>query len=349
MKRICAEYEDQKAICLLFPYRNDVWRENARPAQKMIVRLANSIADFERVILGVLPELEGYVKDNFTLHQNIRLVPVKYNDCWARDTLSSVVLDDGKEYVNAFGFNSYGVPLYTPYNDDIKLNHAIFGGQFGYSVYDVDVILEWGNLMPDGAGTIFAVEETIVNDNRNSGKSKEEIEQIILEKTGSKKVVWIPKGLPYDETGGHIDNVLSFADSETILVSFTDDPKNVHYERTREIYSQLERCTNAEGKKYKLVKMPIPNIHERNAKDSSKLCYDDISVSRLPGDMVLYTYVNFVTVNGAIIVPSFGLPEDAVAKTVLKKAFPTRKIIQLDAREAFLGGGGFHCLTKHIN
>ena len=43
------------------------------------------------------------------------------------------------------------------------------------------------------------------------------------------------------------------------------------------------------------------------------------------------------------------IEEDKEAYDVIKKVYPGRDIIAMDASEAFLGGGGFHCLTKHIN
>ena len=51
------------------------------------------------------------------------------------------------------------------------------------------------------------------------------------------------------------------------------------------------------------------------------------------------------TVRGRII----NSPEDAEALEVVKRAFPERDIVPFDAKEASLGGGGLHCLTKHIH
>ncbi len=349
MKKLLGEYEKSKYICIFFPYRKDVWRGNALPAQKMVVELANTIAEYQPVLLGVIPELEDYVKTGFEVNANVQIVPVKYNDSWARDSLSSVICDGESRYVNAFGFNAYGAPLYTPYDDDQKLNTVIYKNVLGYPVNDVPVVLEWGNITPDGNGTLFAVEDSIVNDNRNPEISKQEIEKIILESTGAKQMVWLPYGLDCDETGGHIDNVLAFADASTMLVSYTDDPTNIHYKRTNELFKSLSKCTNANGEPYKLIKLPVPKVHIRNAADSLNICENDDCFPRTEGDSVLYTYVNFVAINGAVVVPKFNIPEDSEAIRIIAEAFPDRKIIALDAHEAFLGGGGFHCLTKHIN
>ncbi len=349
MKRLLGEYETQKTVCVLFPYRTDVWRAEALPAQKMIIELVNTMSKYEKVILGVLPSLTDYVKNNFIVSDNVEILPVKYNDSWARDTISSVLCDGEKRFVNAFAFNSYGMPLYTPFNDDQKLNDAVLSAKMGYEVENIPLVLEWGNLATDGNGTLFAVEPSIVNDNRNPGISRKTAEEILLEKTCSKQIHWLPYGLDFDETGGHIDNILAFANDRTMLISYTEDQSNPHYKKTHELYKLLEGVTNASGQPYQLVKLPIPAPHVRSTNDSLNIVENQESYSRLEGDTVLYTYVNFVIINGAVIMPAFGLPQDDEAREILKKVFPDRDIILLNAHEAFLGGGGFHCLTKHIN
>jgi agmatine deiminase len=44
--------------------------------------------------------------------------------------------------------------------------------------------------------------------------------------------------------------------------------------------------------------------------------------------------------------PGFDAPGDARARTVLERAFPDRKLLQLDIRKIAIGGGGIHCITQ---
>ncbi len=81
---------------------------------------------------------------------------------------------------------------------------------------------------------------------------------------------------------------------------------------------------------------------------------ESLSVLRLPMPAPLYrngqrlpaTYVNFFIANKIILMPAFADTHDAWALSVLKEAFPTRKIIPIDCRELIWGLGAFHCLTQ---
>lgn len=342
------EYEEQRATVLLYPYRDDIWRKNCEPIAEMIVKLANEISAFQPVILGVLPSLMKKVKGKYTFNEGVTLTSMEYNDIWARDSISSLVYKENGEILESFGFNAYGGRLYHPWNKDQSLSKQI-SSLFGYEYHEVPIVLEGGNIMPDGNGTIFLVEDAILNDNRNPGLTKEKAEKLLKDITLSKQIVWLPHGVVNDETGGHIDNVMAFADKDTLLLSWTDDPSNEHYEAVRSIYDILRSAKNIDGKAYHIVKLPIPKIYHRTKDDSDGIEYAEGSFSRLEGDPILDTYINFALVNGAVIVPQFHIELDQVALDILKNVFPDRKLIPFYSREASLGGGGLHCLSKHIN
>lgn len=348
MKRLPAEFEKQRAAVLLFPSREDVWRKHCDPIRRMMVDLANVMARYQPVILGVLPELMDIARNNYSYDENVTLVEMKYNDCWSRDTVSSVVLGD-EPHIAAFTFNAYGGELYTPWDDDDRLDYKI-GELFGYPVKDCPVVLEGGNFLPDGHGTLFAVKDAIVNDNRNPDLSIEEIEKRIKDATGTEQIIWLPRGLAYDETGGHIDNVMAFADKETVILSWTDDKNDPQYEIVREAEKIIKSARSLEGKEYKIVHLPIPPIYYRTEDDCADIIEADDSFARLVGEPVLDTYVNYAIVNGAIIVPQFNNGElDKMAIDILKNVYRDMDVIPFYSREASLGGGGLHCLTKHIN
>ena len=60
------------------------------------------------------------------------------------------------------------------------------------------------------------------------------------------------------------------------------------------------------------------------------------------------SFVNFYIANKAIIMPGFGDEADEAAKKVLETCFPTRKIVQIPARDILIGGGNIHCITQQI-
>ena len=75
-------------------------------------------------------------------------------------------------------------------------------------------------------------------------------------------------------------------------------------------------------------------------------CWDE--PTRIPGERLAASYVNFYIANGSVVMPGFGDPADAMAKKILEDLFPTRKVIQIDARDILIGGGNIHCITQQI-
>lgn len=349
MNRLPGEYETQRATVMLFPYRCDVWRLECAPIRKTMVTLANIIAEHQKVVFGVMPEMYDTLCNEYSLSPNVDIIKIKYNDCWSRDTVSSVIVDDEKNFFASFRFNAYGDGLYQPWDDDNQLDEK-FSGYFGYGLKPSPITLEGGNILSDGNGTLFAVKDAIVNDNRNPGYTEEQIEDCLKNATFSKNVVWIPRGLVYDETGGHIDNLMAFSDKHTVLLSWTDNRRSPQYDIIREAYRIISETVNEDGEHYTIMKVPLPPLYVRTEEDDEGIIYVPESLPRQTGDIVLETYINFALANGVVVVPQFGhKSKDEEALRVIGEAFPDRKIVPLCGREASLGGGGFHCLTKHIN
>jgi agmatine deiminase len=70
------------------------------------------------------------------------------------------------------------------------------------------------------------------------------------------------------------------------------------------------------------------------------------SIARVPGDKTAASYLNFLIVNGGVIMPVFDDPNDAVALGTLQRLFPERKVVTVPGREIVLGGGNVHCITQ---
>ena len=58
------------------------------------------------------------------------------------------------------------------------------------------------------------------------------------------------------------------------------------------------------------------------------------------------SYVNGYIANGGVIIPSYGIPEDARALAVYEKLFPERRVVQVPIGDVAIGGGGIHCITQ---
>ena len=66
------------------------------------------------------------------------------------------------------------------------------------------------------------------------------------------------------------------------------------------------------------------------------------------------SYMNFLITNGQVITSAFWKPgrsqlvkqKDELAQAILKRMFPTRTIVSIDAEAISWGGGSTHCITQ---
>ncbi|MEX0337527.1 MAG: agmatine deiminase family protein [Arenibacterium sp.] len=56
--------------------------------------------------------------------------------------------------------------------------------------------------------------------------------------------------------------------------------------------------------------------------------------------------IRFYLANGAVVMPGFGVHEDAKAKATLADNFPDLKIVQVGISTLAAGGGGIHDVTR---
>ena len=95
--------------------------------------------------------------------------------------------------------------------------------------------------------------------------------------------------------------------------------------------AELAAFRRSDGSAYKLIPLPLPQpIHDRHGK-------------RLPAG-----YANFLIVNRAVLVPTYGDENDAVALARLKPAFRDREVIGVDCRALINQYGSLHCVTMQI-
>ena len=96
------------------------------------------------------------------------------------------------------------------------------------------------------------------------------------------------------------------------------------------LQANLERLRGLtiSGKPIEILTLPMPR----------RIVRGDL---RLPA-----SYANFYIANQSILLPTFADPKDDEAVAVLRRAFPTRRVVPIDCRELIWGLGAFHCLTQ---
>ena len=202
--------------------------------------------------------------------------------------------------------------------------------------------------MPDVllcAGTVLTTEMCLLSAGRNPDKSKEEIEKMLLDYLGCEKVLWIKDGIDPDETNGHIDDVACFIASGEVACIWTEDKNHPFYEQAQAAYRFLSEATDAKGRKLKVHKLCLtkkPCLLE----GADTIDAVEGTIPREDGEVSIASYMNFLIVNGAVILPQYGDENDAVAIEQVQKMFPDREVVGVQTKEVAFGGGNIHCITQ---
>lgn len=196
-----------------------------------------------------------------------------------------------------------------------------------------NLVLEGGGIETDGEGTLLTTEACLLNPNRNPTLSRAEVEAQLGEDFGVDRVLWLANGhLEGDDTDSHIDTLARFCNPTTIAYVRCDDSNDPHYEALAAMEQELQAFRQRNGDPYRLIPLPWPQA-----------CFDPEDGHRLPA-----TYANFLIINQAVLVPTYGDPADATALSALAVAFPEHTLIPIECVSVIRQHGSLHCLTMQL-
>jgi agmatine deiminase len=321
-----AEWAGHARCWMAWPCREELWGEALPDTQVAYARVARAIVSCEPVTMIAPP---GSIADARRLcGPAIEILPLDIDDSWTRDSGPLFLkARDGSYGATAWHFNAWG-KKFEPYEQDARLAQRLCA-HLGYPCYQSSLYLEGGAVHVDGEGTILTTESCVLHSNRNPGLSKREAERELCHALGGSKVIWLPGDLAEgDVTDGHVDGLACFARPGLVLMETAFDPSDPRYEILQENRRALEGATDARGRAIEII--PIEEAWEAERE----------------GDAYCISYINFYLANGAVVMPTYGVPGDARAKSVVERAFPDREVIQVDVRKIAIGGGGIHCITQ---
>ena len=333
--RLPAEWEKQGFVQLTWPHEETAWYELPKVLD-CYVEVAKAIARYEPLLI-VCRDIAECKADlaarHYTPAPDIRFVEAPINDTWTRDHGAiSVFGDRGEKCIEDFVFNGWGLKFGADLDNQITRN-IYRAGAFAEDVKYLDMrpfVLEGGSIDTDGAGTLMATSECLCSLNRNEYLAQEEIEEQLKTAFGLERILWVDHGgIAGDDTDSHIDILARFCAPDTIAYTSCDNPADDNYGPLKAMEEQLKSFRTLEGKPYRLIPLPLPE----------PLYLDDY---RLPA-----SYANFLIVNGAVLMPGAGSELDKKAAGQLQKAFPDRKIENIDCRALLSGHGGLHCITMN--
>ncbi|GAB5563250.1 MAG: agmatine deiminase family protein [Winogradskyella sp.] len=308
---------------------------------------------------------------------SISFIKLPFQSSWMRDPLMFVT-NDREVNVLDFEWSCYG---FYPCDDDERgqlSNHL--DERYGYAKDSTGLYFE-GGAIEVSSNTIIAYKDLAIH--RNPNRTIAEVEQILLQKLGKEQIIWLDEFPLIDKPGikidnffgqganGHIDVATRFLNDSTILttvISEADRNKNAILSRDYEIFQkgleQLKKAKQPNGNPYHIetIEAPDYSLYEYPTQLSAGLYYGILNESSRAGislgDSIIMLpaleYANFTITNGVVIASEYwqeGMPEsekvkDEKLRAILKKYFPNRDIITMDALPINWGGGGIHCRTQ---
>lgn len=332
-----AEWQPQACVQLTWPHADTDWAPYLTDITRTFVQIAQAVTRYEPLVIAarhpdaVRQALDGELDE--AQMARVRLLACDNDDTWARDhaflTLTAPADTTAEPLLVDFRFNGWG-DKFEAAKDNALNRHLYEAGAFhGRYVDELDFVLEGGSIESDGRGTLLTTSQCLMAPHRNQPLTRPQIERRLKEALGARRVLWLDHGnLIGDDTDGHIDTIVRMAPSDTLLYVAPTLKDDEQYADFVALEQQLRTLRTLEGKPYRLL--PLPMNHP---------IYHD-------GERLPATYANFLVINGAVIVPTYGQPDtDAEALRVIAKAFPGRDLVAIDANVIIRQHGSIHCLT----
>ncbi len=287
--------------------------------------------------------VKTYLTGQGVPHTNVSFIQVPFNSIWVRDYGSHTVYKNDVEDLYMVDW-IYNRP--RPSDDAMPDAQGLFKNLPVYSTSQApyDLVNTGGNWMVDGAGTAFAsdliIEENEVgNPYGVTAKTEAQIDQIVEDFMGIDRYIKMVS-LPYDDIH-HIDMHMKLLDEETLLVGEYPDGISDGPQIEANIQYVLSTYNSVYGTPYKVIRIPMPP----NASGTSY-------PGQPFGNAYYRTYANNVFVNKTVIVPSYREDYDTIAQRILSESLPGYNIqyIDVDDQGANLisNGGAIHCITNAI-
>lgn len=326
------EWAPQQAVLMAWPHANTDWAPWLELIEADYVALAAAISQQATPLILCQDEahkthIEGKLKGQ--CQQSPKLIVQPYNDTWCRDYGPITLAKGNAQQLLDFCFNGWGDKYDAQLDNGINKRLAQI---WKTELRSIDFELEGGSIETDGQGTLLTTRHCLLDSNRNTGYSEQQIEAKVLTELGLERTLWLNSGaLLGDDTDSHIDNLARFCNENTIVYASCGDETDPHYPHLQAMAKELAGFSKKNGEPYNLVAIDIP---------PAQLNEDG---NRLPA-----SYINFLIVNDIVIVPVFKCAQDEVAIKTLQDCFPQHTIVPVPGNNLIRQFGGPHCATMQL-
>lgn len=332
--RLIPEWEEGEILLLSLPDASTDWEATLDDALQCYKHILKSFSEGgEKVLLLCSNKEEAELKIG-PFPKGCRAIEIAFNDTWTRDYGPITVDKEGRRRALDFGFNGWGLKFAADYDNLVNLRMHERGILMPYTYRNErDFVLEGGSIETDGTGTLLTTSRCLCSPNRNGGKTKAEIAEILNHRLGIDHVLWLDYGaLAGDDTDSHIDTLARLCPHNTILFTGCRDENDEHFEELIKMRAQLTLFRTAEGDPYNLIELPLPDaIFDENGE-------------RLPA-----TYANYLVTPRRVYIPSYNQPQkDELARRILGIVFGDREVVSIDCRALIRQHGSLHCATMQL-
>lgn len=332
------EWAPQTAVWLSWPV-NDPRHWGGTKAALMrdkFAEIAANISHFEPCRINapgedhaMILEVCNRAKADMTL---IELFDHPHNDVWCRDHGPIFVKhrETGEVAVTSWEFNAWG-GKFAPWDLDNTIPPRI-AQALGMRCFEAGIILEGGAIEINGDGQLLTTEAVLLNKNRNRHLSRADHEQKLRDYLGVNEVLWLKQGIEGDDTDGHIDDLARFTNGHTILACVDNNKSSENHAVLADNLARLRSFHTPQGRPFDIAEIPMPEACE-------------VPGWRLP--VLPASYVNFLIVNGGVLVPTFRQHKnDDKALGIIRELFPDRSVVGIDCLDLVEEGGTLHCISQ---
>jgi len=323
--RIPAEWSPQERLILAWPHLREEWGQNFDEARRelraFVSCCAEAFSQKDSLILLCHSSDKEECSALFLANSVIKVEVEDFWDIWVRDT--APVFANSKAAV-AFSFNGWG-GKYDNFADAALAEKL--ADLFGASLLKVALHCEGGALEHDGEGHFVTTRQCLLNSNRNPGSDEESIQRELSRCFSIESLKWINSGLLNDHTDGHVDTLFRFGPNKRIVIMRAESQEDPNAQALEDI----SRFATQNFPDFSLVELPSPGC-----------------VRGLDGAVLPASYLNFLFLNGKILVPLYGVSSDSEVLEILTRSFPGWEIKGLMARAILSGGGAFHCISQQV-
>ncbi len=328
--RFPSEWETQEAVWFAWTTRQDLWEGYLETIQARCIELYRLCSNFQKVNILCTETEQSNLMQLLNLKDpkhEIVLYNYETDDVWIRD-YGPIFLKHKSEGIllsTDWVFNAWGGKF-----DLFQKDNAVpkwLSGQLDIENISYSKILEGGAIETNGEGMLCTTNSVLKNPNRWLQNEAINWDELLCKSLGVDTLLWFKQGLYNDDTDGHIDNVLRFAPGHRILYANETNQESPNFIPLKQIKAQLDSYAKGPLKGYEFLALPVP---------------DPIFFE---GAMASASYLNYLILNGAVIVPSFGQAKDKEALLIIKSCFPDREVIGFNCLEIIREGGGLHCMS----